>query len=416
MEHLLQYVEAFVDEFVAVGDLAGAEQAAEELGRALSARVVQRLAASTAGRASYQGPALPCGCGGKARFMGYRGCTVVTVCGRVQVRRAYYHCLGCGSGYLPWDEAQGLGAGYLSPSLKALVAEVAVQMPYGEGMRLLGRLRGVAVEESTAERTVAELGARARADEAQRMAASLTGEVSAERAPQRLVVEMDGTSGHIDGAWHEVKSAVVWSTDQGAAPRRYAAAQEPAERFGERVYALAAETGVEQAAEVVCLGDGAEWIDNQFAHHFPQAVRVLDIWHAREHIWTVARVHWGEDSELGGRWAEEHCRRLVSEGPEPLLHALAALRPKTEEAARVIRRERAYSRQRREQMRYPEFLARGIPISSGRVEAGCKVLVGQRLKRAGMRWSAAGADAILALRCLVLNGDHKRIQAYARAA
>jgi len=387
MEHLLQYVEAFVDEFVAVGDLAGAEQAAEELGRALSARVVQRLAASTAGRASYQGPALPCGCGGKARFMGYRGCTVVTVCGRVQVRRAYYHCLGCGSGYLPWDEAQGLGAGYLSPSLKALVAEVAVQMPYGEGMRLLGRLRGGAVEESTAE-----------------------------RAPQRLVVEMDGTSGHIDGAWHEVKSAVVWSTDQGAAPRRYAAAQEPAERFGERVYALAAETGVEQAAEVVRLGDGAEWIDNQFAHHFPQAVRVLDIWHAREHIWTVARVHWGEDSELGGRWAEEHCRRLVSEGPEPLLHALAALRPKTEEAARVIRRERAYSRQRREQMRYPEFLARGIPISSGRVEAGCKVLVGQRLKRAGMRWSAAGADAILALRCLVLNGDHKRIQAYARAA
>ena len=143
---------------------------------------------------------------------------------------------------------------------------------------------------------------------------------------------------------------------------------------------------------------------------------MLDIWHAQEHIWAVARAHYGEDSAQGQRWAGRHCRRLARDGPEPLLRALGALRPKTEEAAQVIGRERGYFRRRRKQMRYPQFVEQGIPIGSGAVEAACKVVVGQRLKGAGMRWSGPGADAILALRCLVLNDEHHQLHQHGRAA
>jgi hypothetical protein len=409
---LLQCVEEIMRS-VQVEDLEDAEAVAEELGRIVSEAVVQKLLESFKSR-SYQGSAVECQCGARARFMGYRKRKVVTTSGAADVERAYYHCGECGTGQIPWDEAQGLNERQMTPTMKALVSELCAVLPYGQATRMVERLTGVTVQRSTAEHVVAEVGSRVREAEDKRIEAALVGEVAPEASPERLIVQTDGTCGHIDDDWHEVKSAVV--VDGEGIRRRRTAARERSEVFGERIYALAAEAGVEQAEEVVAIGDGAKWIDTQFAHHFPNAIRVLDIWHAREHIWEVARAHYGEDSKKGKRWARRHCRRLKKEGPEPLLRALGALRPKTQEAAEVIRRERAYFRSRREQMQYPEFAARDIPLGSGQVEAACKVVVGQRLKCAGMRWSHDGADAVLALRCLVLDEQHQQIHKYSRAA
>ena len=85
---------------------------------------------------------------------------------------------------------------------------------------------------------------------------------------------------------------------------------------------------------------------------------------------------------------------------DDLLAALAAHATANEEARRCL----DYVTANRERMRYPEFRAQGLCVSSGVVEAGCKVAVGTRLKRAGMRWTLAGADAIIALRCCQLSG------------
>jgi hypothetical protein len=397
-------------------EVAGVEEAeavAEELGRLVSGAVVQQLLKSTKS-GSYQGSSIDCDCGAQARFMGYRKRKLVTTSGPANVEGAYYHCGECGTGQIPWDEAQGLNERQMTPTMKALVSELSAVLPYGQATRMVERLTGVTVQRSTAEHVVAEVGSRVREAEDERIEAALVGEVAPEASPERLIVQTDGTCSHIDDDWHEVKSAVVM--DGEGLRRRRTAARERSDVFGERIYALAAEAGVEQADEVVAIGDGAKWIDAQFAHHFPNAIRVLDIWHAREHIWDVARAHYGEDSKKGKRWARRHCRRLKEEGPEPLLRALGALKPKTQEAAEVIRRERAYFRNRREQMQYPEFAARDIPLGSGQVEAACKVVVGQRLKCAGMRWSHDGADAVLALRCLVLDEQHQQIHKYSRAA
>jgi hypothetical protein len=389
-----------------------AEQLGREVANVTAQAIAQEGVEDSITRSEESG-SIECDCGGSARMVNRRGRTLISHCGQLQARRRYYHCSDCSTGWAPWDRLQGLTQRQFTPRLKALVAELAAHMSYSETAYWLGRTIGLEIEESSAELIVEEVAERARAYQRDRMARALAGELGIDIAPKRLYLGVDGAHAHIDGSWHEVKHVVAQIEGQR---RWYDAAREPSEQFGERVYALAASLGVEQAGEVVMLGDGAEWIWNLTAMHFPDAVQILDFYHACEYIHEVADAHYDEDSKLGRRWANRHKRRLLEEGPGPLLRALGAMRPETEEAEEVIQRTRGYVRRHRERMRYPQFRARGLQIGSGPVEAACKVITGQRLRRAGMRWSDDGADHVLALRCLAKSGQHDTIRDCARAA
>jgi hypothetical protein len=167
---------------------------------------------------------------------------------------------------------------------------------------------------------------------------------------------------------------------------------------------------------VVALGDGADWIWNQVNEHFGGCIEILDYYHACEHVWKLAHALYGEGSPQGERWARGHCRTLKEQGPTYLLRAMKRRVAKTATARETLRLERAYFTTHRRRMRYPAFRKEGLMIGSGPVEAACKVVVGQRLKGAGMRWTAAGADAMLAVRTALLNGETDRIACCARAA
>ncbi|MGC9317970.1 MAG: ISKra4 family transposase [Armatimonadota bacterium] len=412
-EDLLDLVSQWAAQHVDADSLEEAEQTGLEAGRIVEQAVAQEGVTTSIAGSEEPGSSIDCECGGSAKMVNRRERTLVTICGEVKAARRYYHCPDCGAGWAPWDRAQGLTQRQFTPAVKALVAELASLLSYSETVAVMERMRGLRIEESSAEQIVAEVGGRARADQRQQARRILAGELSSQAAPRRLYLGVDGAHAHIDGAWHEVKHVVAQVEGQ---QRWYDAAREPAEQFGERVYALAARLGVEDAEEVVMIGDGAEWIWNLVAMHFPDAVQILDYYHACEHIHEVAEAHYGEDDQRARRWATAHKRKLLEEGPEPLLRALTAMRPESEEAEEVIRRTWGYVRRHRERMRYPQFRARGLSIGSGPVEAACKVITGQRLKRAGMRWSDAGADHVLALRCLVKSQQQDRIRQYARAA
>jgi hypothetical protein len=407
-----------------VGSVAEAEQLAVEVSRVAGQAVVEATLPQTAGQRSYAGCSRPCGCGGRARFVSYRRRWVGTLYGAVAVERAYYHCRRCGTGQAPWDGAQGLTERLWTAGVKALVAQVAARMSYGETVELLGQLVGLRIEESSCEHLVAEVGARVRAREQAEQEQYLTGlaALTAGEVRARQYVSLDGSHAHLDGAWHEVKTGVVYEGVPGAegvdvAVRpRYVSAPEPAEQFGERLYVAAAQAGVEQAREVIVVGDGAEWIWNLAAHHYPQATQIVDYWHACQHLYALAERQYGESSVRGRRWAQQQCRRLRRDGPAPVRRALRRLRPATPEAAEALRVERGYFTKHAARMQYPQFRRRGLMIGSGLAEAGCKVVVGHRLKQAGMRWTRRGADHILALRCLVLNRDYDRLAQCARAA
>jgi hypothetical protein len=202
-----------------------------------------------------------------------------------------------------------------------------------------------------------------------------------------------------------------------AAPS-YVAAREPAAAFGRRLAAEAARRGALEVVrweggvtgrglavlrEAAVVGDGARWIWELAAEHFGARVEIVDGFHAAEHLHAAARALFGEGAAATG-WAEARTAELLARGPAPVLAALRAAKAAGAEARECLRAERGYFANNADRMAYPEFRLDGLPIGSGAIESAADHLVQRRLKRAGMRWSAAGADAILALRARLRSG------------
>ena len=148
------------------------------------------------------------------------------------------------------------------------------------------------------------------------------------------------------------------------------------------------------------LGDGATWIWNLADEHCPDAVQIVDRFHAKQHLSDVAKSIYGAGSDLGAQWARARHDDLDGGDLDAVLTALRGHAPHDDAARKCIddvERNRA-------RMDYPAFRAAGLCTSTGVVEAGCKVAIGTRCKRAGMHWTVAGADAIIALRCCKLSG------------
>jgi len=168
----------------------------------------------------------------------------------------------------------------------------------------------------------------------------------------------------------------------------------------QRVYREAKRRGFNEAKRRVILGDGALWIWNLASEQFPWAIQIVDLFHAKEHLSEVAKAIYGPSSDLGRQWAKRRHDQLDEGKLDALLDALRVHAKTSDEARRCI----DYITRNRNRMRYPQFRARGLCVSSGVVEAGCKLAIGTRLKRSGMHWTIPGADAIIALRCSVLSG------------
>lgn len=195
----------------------------------------------------------------------------------------------------------------------------------------------------------------------------------------------------------------------GPAAIRYVARRTSADHFGPLLYRLAHDAGLDQAQEVVVLGDGAAWIWRLADEHFPQATQIVDLWHAQQHVWTVAHAVFGRGALAGAVWAEQACGWLVQGDIERLvaaIQALPAVSPEPGQARSIPEVEADYFTGHAARMRYPAFRARGLQVGSGIAEAGCKTVVTTRAKRSGMRWSPAGLDALLPLRTAVLNGTY----------
>ena len=138
---------------------------------------------------------------------------------------------------------------------------------------------------------------------------------------------------------------------------------------------------------------------NVAAEQFPGAIEIVDIYHAKQHLCDVAKALYGPGTDLAQQWAKDRRAELDAGRLRALVAALRIHVETTPEARKRI----YYVFGNRHRMRYPKFRAKGLCISSGVVEAGCKQ-IGARLKRAGMRWTVAGANAIIALRCCILSG------------
>jgi hypothetical protein len=183
----------------------------------------------------------------------------------------------------------------------------------------------------------------------------------------------------------------------------YVGAIETAEEFGKRLYLEAWKRGWGRAKNKVVLGDGAEWIWNLAHQYFPGAIEIVDLYHARQHLWELARKLYPNDEVQQKRWIMVQQNRLDKGNIQKLVLALRSIETTDPEVAEKLRTEANYFERNAERMRYPKFRGQHLFVGSGVIEAGCKTVIAARLKRSGMFWTVRGANAILALRCCHFN-------------
>ena len=157
--------------------------------------------------------------------------------------------------------------------------------------------------------------------------------------------------------------------------------------------------GFERATRRMVVGDGAPWIWKLTEEMFPGAIQIVERFHVKQHLSDVAQAIYGTPSELATQWATQHHAELDAGNIDAIPQALKVHVTHVPEARRC----RACLETNRPRLRYPEFHAQGLCTSSGLLEAGCRVAIGQRLKHSGRHWSAHGANAIIALRCTKLS-------------
>jgi transposase len=348
--------------------------------------------------------------------------------GPLHLERAYYHCEKCQSGFCPRDRHLRLELFSLSPGVLRMTGSTAALVSFQESSALLHELAGIEVSSSQVERAAEALGAEIATDEhgcvdrIGAVAPTMYLGMDGTGVPMRKSEVADRAGKQSDGSakTREAKVVTMWtaeSRDDEDNPVRdpgsitYSAAIESAaaldtsperSEFAERVLREATRRGFTEASRCVVLGDGSAWIWNTAAELFPQAIQILDRFHAKEHLSQVGKVIYG-DTEKGKKWIQRRYDEL-DEGRLPsLLKALDRQAVQSQEARECA----AYIRNNRHRMRYPQFHEQGLCTATGVVEAGCKVVIGTRLKRAGMHWTVDGANAIIALRCSKLSGRYE---------
>jgi len=161
----------------------------------------------------------------------------------------------------------------------------------------------------------------------------------------------------------------------------------------------------------VALTDGAEALQQQLMTHVPGHTLVLDIIHATEYLWDAANTVLGETHPHRTAWVRAYLEPLLSGQTDAVITALAeeANDPTwTATKRQAVRRTVGYYQRNRPYMHYDEYLARGWPIGTGVIEGACGHLVKDRMEQSGMRWTKAGAQAVLDLRAVRLNGHWDR--------
>ena len=210
-----------------------------------------------------------------------------------------------------------------------------------------------------------------------------------------------------DGAGMEAKVGVVVPVRRGAAGERrlapsYAASFATAAAFGPRLALEAHRRGLERARLVAVLGDGAAWIWNLAAEHFPGAVQIVDWYHASERVWALGRALFGPETAETAAWVAEQLARLGEGQVTSLVAGWRAL-PGAGEAAAVRDEQATYFTNQAGRMAYDRYRAMGLDVGSGMVESANKALIALREKGPGMRWSEAGAQAVANVRVLLAN-------------
>ena len=364
-----------------------------------------------------------CPCGGVFHDKKRQTKSVRTLMGDVRITHTHQRCARCGTWRAPEDVVLDVVHTGFSPGLRRAMGETAAEVCFEKAAGFLDRLAGVRVGAKNVERVAEAIGQDILARQQQTVLAALEGQLpTPTETPDTLYIADDGTGvpvrrketqsragKHPDGIarTREAKLGALFTqitSDEEGNPVReahsttYVGKIESVDTFGPRLFAEAVRRGVEHARRVVVMGDGAVWIWNLADEYFPKAVQIVDYRHAQEHLSVIAKLVFPDDEKARKMW-EKPLGDLLWDGDIPALTMALREIPLDGKNKETLDTTIDYFNTNHLRMRYRLFRELGLFIGSGVVEAGCRSLIGERLKCSGMHWSVSGANAIIALRC-----------------
>ena len=372
--------------------------------------------------------AIMCACGHAMKSHGRYAKRIKTVLGDIIFRRTRYVCPSCGASRFPGDELLNVVGTGFSPGLRRLMSRAGSKSTFKEGRDDLKVYGEMDVSAKDVERVAEGVGKKIEewsVGERRELIENLPMPPKQKDIPL-LYVSYDGTGVPMvpwelagrkgkqpDGSsrTREAKLGCVFTqtkTDDEGRPVRddesttFVGAIEDCEQFGWRIYGEALRRGLQKAQKVVVIGDGSKWIWNIADTHFGGAIQIVDLYHARQHLYSLCSLLFGQTkskTEYELKWLT-----ALDEGKvENIINEATDLLPKSGKRRKLAKKEISYFKNNINRMRYKTFREQDLFVGSGVVEAGCKTIVGMRLKQSGMEWTVLGANSIISLRCAHLS-------------
>jgi len=367
--------------------LAQLEQRVRGEGQQLLGTVLQALVQNAL---DHQSPGRVCPtCGRRRRHKGVRGRSLLSSVGALAVQGVYWYCPHCGGQHA----LEQLAPESCSRPLQELLCLLGTALAsFAKASTAAQKLLGVRVSDATIRRLCGYHGA-------QEMAEPLPVESGSD-----VIGSCDGTMVHTrQSGWKELR-AYQFRYGSHKYGRAYL---ESARQFTPRLRQAAAALQVWRARRLFWVADAAAWIDKGVRQQLPMAIRIIDLWHAWQHIHTAAQEIYPQDQAQARPWARRYCRVLRRQGPAALLRQLRSIRYAPGPRQKALQHLRGYLHTHGEHLAYPHYLRHGYPISSGPMESFCKQL-GQRLKGPGMRWNRANVSPMATLVSLWVNDQWDR--------
>lgn len=370
------------------------------------------------GEARYPSREVRCACEKVPVLVGKRWAVLWTVFGKVNYQRRYYHCPECHQGQSPLDQAYGITPGQATSGLASLLGVLGVEVAFEEASQLAERFLLFKVSDNTVRKQTEGYGhAQAQAEkewigQAEDEKILQVRERRLEKRPGRVYASLDGAHVPLQDEWRELKTLCWYEVEpihasspeshhgqrvgeqshlQAKNMKYYCDIQE-AEQFGRLVWATGLQNQVDAYAEIVFVCDGAAWIWRLVEKYFPQAVQIVDWYHASQYLTPIAEAVFGANTPAAQEWLTQTRTDLWEGRLQEVLRACRALPPHPQAHAWAEKASTYYTHNEK-RMHYARFRQQGYLIGSGTIESACKQIASVRLKRSGARWTLAGVIA-----------------------
>ncbi len=352
--------------------------------------------------------------------------TVLGLLGETKLTRHYYHCQDCGQGTAPFDQTLGLDATRQTPGAKEIIALTGTIDSFAQAAdKLLLKLSGFRVSESTVERITERVGAQIgqaladgkvfgdsdswdwHKDADGRTVAYVSTDATGVGIQGPKAAKAEGRMINIGMIYNPIpEDKARWAHADRPRPdwqARYVTSLDGLEGLGLPLRRQGAQVGMDAVDRWVAISDGGSGLEEFLTSNFPRVEAViLDFYHAAEYLGAIGRGFHPGDEEASKAWSAKWCHELKHEGGEAVLSRLRTLAtgsvPST--ATTALADAIGYFENQKHRMDYPSYRARGWQIGSGPVESACKSVVGARMKQAGMRWGSDGAEQVGHIRAL----------------